>query len=90
LSKATQHVCAYGKKTGMAILLEVIFMHIMQEMHIVCMLKIELSHSLRLTVGKQHCSICIVHVTVKKLAECGLQNVRKEVKAAIPKTESWQ
>jgi len=52
-------------------------MHIMQEMHIVCTLKIEFSHSVKLTVGKRHCSICTVHVTVKKLAECELQTVRK-------------
>ena len=80
----------YCKQTGMAILLSVIFMHILQEMHIVCTLKIEFSHSLSLTVGKQHCNICIVHVTVKKLAECELQTVRKEGRTAILKTESWQ
>jgi hypothetical protein len=46
--------------------------HVMQEMYIVRALKTEFSHSLRLTVGKQHCRICIVHVAVKKLAECEL------------------
>jgi hypothetical protein len=74
----------------MAILLKVIFMHIMQEMHIVCALKTELSRSLRLTVGKQRCRICMVHVTVKKLAECELQTVKKEGSTAFLKTESWQ
>ena len=67
----------------MAILFEVIFMHILQEMHVVCTLKIEFSHSLRLTVGKQHHSICIIHVTVKKQAECELQTVRKEGRTAF-------
>jgi len=71
----------------MAILLEVIFMHILQEMHIVCTLKTEFSHSLRLTVGKQHRSICIFHLTVKKLVKCELQTVRKEGRIAILKTD---
>jgi hypothetical protein len=44
------------------------FMHIMQEMYIVFALKIQFSHSVTLTVGKQHCRVCIV----KKLAECAL------------------
>jgi hypothetical protein len=62
------------------------FMLIMQETHIACALRVEFSHRLRLTVGKQHCNICTVHVTVKNLAECELQTVRKEGRTAILKT----
>ena len=54
----------------------------MQEMYIVRDLKIEFSQSLRLSVCKQHCRICIV----KKLAECELWTLRKEGRTAILKT----